>query len=86
MKLSRPVWRVVIGAFVFVLSFLCAYLAQSGGIKVTFLSLPRRVIYFSSWLLAEAALAWILVALIWWVAIEIKARYSARHDKQVIDR
>ena len=84
MKLGRSVWRIVIGTAIFALSFSSAYLAQSGGIKVSFLSLPRRVIYFSSVLLAEAALLWILVSLIWWIAIEMRARFRAGHDKQTI--
>jgi len=84
MKLSRPVWRIVIGTAIFVLSFSSAYLAQSGGIKVSFLSLPRRVIYFSSWLLAEGAFIWILVSLIWWIALEMRARFRAGRDKQTI--
>jgi len=80
MKFSRPVWRIIIGAAIFVCSFFCAYLAQSGGIKVSFLSLPRRAVYFSSVLLAQAALVWILASLIWWIAVEIRARYSAKDD------
>jgi hypothetical protein len=84
MKFSRPVWRIIIGAVVFVFSFSSAYLAQTSGIKISFLSQPRQFIYITSLLLAEAALVWILVSLVWWVVIEIKARHRARHDTATI--